>query len=85
MKQVPLTDEEFKFAVLSKDENEMQLAVAEFNIKQGKRSIELNLPARAAARDIAQKEEELQRVKLNKKFFDKLVRNKFREEPVQEE
>ena len=85
MNKVPLTDEEFKFAVLSRDENEMQLAVSEFNIKQSKRSIELNLPMRAAARDLAQKEEEITKVKLNKKYFDKLVRDKFREEPVQEE
>ena len=81
--KVKLTDAEFNMAVLSRDETEMNLSVGEFNIKMAKRAVELGLPNRIAARDLAQKEEELTRVKLNKKYYDKLVRDKFREVPVQ--
>ena len=81
MKKVPLSEEEFKYAVLARDENEMQIAVQEFNVKQAKRAIELGLASRMAERDLAQKEEELVKAKLNKKYYDKLVRNKSKEVP----
>lgn len=85
MKMVPLTDDEFKAAVLQKDVTEMTLAVAEFNAKQQEKAIELRLPQRQAEAQLIQTKEEFTKAKLNKKFFDKLVRNKAREVPDVEE
>ena len=83
MKTVKLTDEEFADAVLQADQTKLQINVLDFNIQQGKEQVRLNLPTRMAQIEVRQKEEELVRAKLNKKYFDKLVRDKSREVPAE--
>jgi len=83
MKTVKLTDEEFADAVLQDDQTKLQINVLDFNIQQGKEQVRLNLPTRMAQIEVRQKEEELVRAKLNKKYFDKLVRDKSREVPAE--
>ena len=82
--KIKLTDEEYTAAIFNRDQTEMKLAVDEFNLRQAKRSLKLNLPQRAAEQDIKQKEEEVKRSKFNKKYFDKLVRDKTREVTVED-
>ena len=82
MRKVPLTDEEFKEAVLNRDINSMNLATAEFNVKQAEKALELGLPDRQAKTQLEQQKVEALKVKLNQKYYEKLVREKAREEPI---
>ncbi len=85
MIKVKLTDDEYKSILLQRDINIMNLATAEFNLKQAKKSIELGLPLRQAKTQLEQQREELSKIKLNQKYYDKLARDKHREEPAKME
>jgi len=81
-RKVKLTDKEFSDAVLQRDINSMNLATAKFNIEQARKAIELGLPLRQAKIQLKNQETEFEKLQMNKKYYDKLVRNKYREEPV---
>ena len=85
-KQIKLTEEEKKDAQLNLEDSTLTISATEFSIKQQEEAIEKRLPARMAirhARDqVGKMKHELEKVKLNKTFFEKLVRTGVREEQV---
>lgn len=80
---IKMTSEEKLHAQINFDKLSINVDTAEFDLKQMKKSIALNLPIRDAEEQVKMKEKELFTIKSQKKMYQFRIRTGMIKHPVQ--